>query len=91
MTKRIHYHNLNVKGIFRLGKYNKLSAGAEFIKELLSSETDNITGKSMYTTALYAQDEINTMSISKRTRVCAIFTMRILRVMRLLTWLCCIR
>ena len=59
MTKRIHYHNLNVKGIFRLGKYNKLSAGAEFIKELLSSETDNIAGKSMYTTALYAQDEIN--------------------------------
>ena len=59
MTKRIHYHNLNVKGIFRLGKYNKLSAGAEFIKELLSSETDNIAGKSMYTTAFYAQDEIN--------------------------------
>ena len=59
MTKRIHYHNLNVKGIFRLGKYNKLSAGTEFIKELLSSETDNIAGKSMYTTALYAQDEIN--------------------------------
>ena len=53
MTKRIHYHNLNVKGIFRLGKYNKLSAGAEFIKELLSSETDNIAGKSMYLSLIH--------------------------------------
>lgn len=59
MTKRIHYHNLNVKGIFRLGKYNKLSAGMEYVKELLNSETDNIDDKSAYTTALYAQDEIN--------------------------------
>ena len=59
MTKRIHYHDLNVKGIFRIGKYNKLSAGFEYIKELLSSESDNIDGKSMYTTAFYAQDEIN--------------------------------
>lgn len=91
MTKRIHYHNLNVKGIFRLGKYNKLSAGTEFIKELLSSETDNIAGKSMYTTALYAQDEININEHFQAYAVCAIFTMRILRVMRLLTWLCCIR
>lgn len=59
MTKRIHYHNLNVKGIFRLGKYNKFSAGTEYIKERLDSETDNIDGRSTYTAALYAQDEVH--------------------------------
>lgn len=59
MTKRIHYHNLNVKGIFRIGKQNKLSAGMEYVKELLNSNTDNIEGKSAYTTALYVQDEIS--------------------------------
>ena len=56
MTKRIHHHNLNVKGIFQLGQYNKLSGGFEFIRELLSSQTDNIAGKGVSTMAFYSQD-----------------------------------
>ena len=58
MTKRIHHHNLNLKGIFQLGQYNKLSTGFEFIRETLSSESDNIEGKGVSTMSLYAQDEI---------------------------------
>ena len=59
MTKRIHHHNLNVKGIFQLGQYNKLSTGFEYIRETLSSESDNIEWKGISTMALYAQDEVN--------------------------------
>ena len=59
MTKRLHHHNLNVKGIFSMGDHNKISAGLEYIKESLTSESDNIDGRSMYTAAIYAQDEIN--------------------------------
>lgn len=59
--KRSRYHNGNVKGIFNLGKYNKLSAGVEFVSEFLNSESDNIDAKTMYTLAFFAQDEIKIM------------------------------
>lgn len=59
MTKRVHHHNLNLKGIFRLGERHKLSAGFEMIRETLNSESDNIHGKGATTLALYAQDEID--------------------------------
>lgn len=59
IRKRQHYYDATVKGIFKLGKYNKLSAGVEFINERLDSETDNIHGNTMYTLAIFAQDEIN--------------------------------
>ncbi len=59
ITKRVHFHDLNVKGIFRLGKFNKLSAGSEFIREMLNSQTDHIQGKKVYSLAFYLQDEIN--------------------------------
>ena len=52
-------HNLNVKGIFQMGQYNKLSTGFEYIRETLSSESDNIEWKGISTMALYAQDEVN--------------------------------
>lgn len=56
--KRTRYYNANIRGIFRLGKYNKLSAGTEFVSEYLNSESDNIARKTMYTMAVFAQDEI---------------------------------
>lgn len=56
--KQVRYYNGNIKGIFRLGSRNKLSAGMEYVNEGLESESDNIASKHMYTFAFYAQDEI---------------------------------
>lgn len=60
LQKRTAYYNANVKGIFSLGDNNKLSAGVEYINEHLKSEKTKSADpidKSMYTTALFAQDE----------------------------------
>ena len=56
--KQVRYYNGNIKGIFRLGSRNKLSAGVEYVNEGLESESDNIDSRHMYTLAFYAQDEI---------------------------------
>ena len=40
--KRTHYVNETLRGIFRLADWNKLSAGAEFVQESLTSQSDNI-------------------------------------------------
>lgn len=56
--KRQHYYDATVKGIFKIGKYNKISTGVEYINENLTSESENIDKKKMYTLALFAQDEI---------------------------------
>lgn len=56
--KKTHYYNGNVKGIFKLGSCNKLSAGVEYVNDQLRSESDNINFENMYTLSLFAQDEI---------------------------------
>lgn len=56
--KQSRYNNANVRGIFDLGTWNKLSVGAEYVGEYLRSESDEISGRTMYTLALFAQDEI---------------------------------
>lgn len=56
LTKRTHYYNGTVKGIFRLGSWNKLSAGAEYVHE--TYENYNFPFRTMYTLSLFAQDEI---------------------------------
>lgn len=56
--KRTHYYNANVKGVFRLGERNRLSAGTEYVCDQLRSESDNIGFERMYTLSLFAQDEI---------------------------------
>ena len=56
--KKTHYYNANAKGIFRLNKWNKLSAGMEYVNNQLRSESDNIAFEDMYTISLFAQDEI---------------------------------
>lgn len=59
LRKRVKYYDTNLKGIFRLGKYNRLSVGTELVNEYLKSESDNIDHETMYTLAFYAQDEID--------------------------------
>lgn len=56
--KKTHYYNGNIKGIFKLGNYNKLSVGIEYVNDQLKSESDNIDFENMYTLSLFAQDEI---------------------------------
>ena len=57
--KRTHYINENLRGIFRLAKWNKLTAGAEMVQESLTSQSDNIDSERTNTYNIYAQDEIN--------------------------------
>lgn len=57
--KRTHYVNETLRGIFRLADWNKLSAGAEFVQESLSSQSDNIDFETTNTYNLFAQDELN--------------------------------
>ena len=56
--KRTHYVNETMRGIFRLASWNKLTAGAEFVQESLSSQSDNIDFETTNTYNLYAQDEL---------------------------------
>ena len=56
--KRTHYVNETLRGIFRLADWNKLSAGAEFVQESLSSQSDNIDFETTNTYNLFAQDEL---------------------------------
>ena len=56
LTKCTHYYNGTIKGIFRLGNWNKLSAGAEYVHE--TYESYNFAFRTMYTLSLFAQDEM---------------------------------
>lgn len=58
VRKRTRYHNANIKGIFQLGDNHTLSAGTEYVVNVLKSETDNIAKEDAYTFAIFAQDEI---------------------------------
>lgn len=59
LRKRQRYYNANVKGVFRAGKYNKITVGAEFVNDYLKNLNDMVGGDhTMYTASLYAQDEI---------------------------------
>ncbi|MBQ7444194.1 MAG: TonB-dependent receptor, partial [Bacteroidaceae bacterium] len=57
--KRTHYVNETLRGIFRLAAWNKLTAGAEFVQERLTSQSDNIDKATTNTYNLFAQDEVN--------------------------------
>ncbi|MBQ3991920.1 MAG: TonB-dependent receptor [Bacteroidaceae bacterium] len=60
--KRTHYTNETLRGILRLASWNKLSAGAEFVQETLTSESDNIHGRHTQSYNLFAQDEVRIFS-----------------------------
>ena len=68
VRKRTRNQQVNVKGIFKIGKRNKLSVGVEYLDDMLSSPTENISHKTAYTAAIFAQDEI---TISRRFRALA--------------------
>ncbi len=57
--KKTHRNSFTLKGIFWLGKINKLSVGAEWVGDQLRSESDNIQWKNQNTYSLMAQDELN--------------------------------
>jgi len=56
--KRTHYVNENLRGIFRLADWNKLSAGMEFVQESLNSQSDNIDFETTNSYNFFAQDEL---------------------------------
>ena len=56
--KETTYYDATVKGIFKPNTWNKVSTGIEYINENFRSQSDNISFKSMYTIALFAQDGI---------------------------------
>jgi len=59
-VRRQKYHNINLKGTFNAGKFNKITVGSEYKVDNLYAPSDSIGGsKDVYTLAFYAQDEIN--------------------------------
>lgn len=58
VRKRTRNQQANVKGIFNVGSYNKLSVGVEYLADMLSSPSEHISHKTAYTAAVFAQDEI---------------------------------
>ena len=58
LTKRQKYYNGNLKGVFKLGSYNKISAGTEYTNDYMKNPGNLEEPEEIYTLALYAQDEI---------------------------------
>lgn len=56
LTKRTHYYNGTMKGIFRLGSWNKLSAGLEYVEETYKSY--NFRFQDMFSLSIFTQDEV---------------------------------
>lgn len=58
LNLRQHYYNGNLKGVFSIGRFNKLTTGLEFREDQLKSPDAGIEDtKGASTWALYAQDE----------------------------------
>ena len=58
LTKRQKYYNGNLKGVFRVGDYNKFTVGTEYVDDYMKNPGSLDEPKEIYTLALYAQDEI---------------------------------
>jgi len=59
LNLRQHYYNANLKGMFAIGEYNKLSVGLEYREDQLKNPEAGIEKlKGAATWAVYAQDEI---------------------------------
>jgi len=59
IRKKTHYYDANIKSVYKFSNRSKLTVGTELINEQLRSESDNIGFESMYTAALYGQEELN--------------------------------
>lgn len=62
MRKRTRYDRADLKGVFGLGKRHHLSVGMEYVKEHLTSTSEKLSDIAMYTSSVYAQDEIDLYS-----------------------------
>lgn len=58
LDKRQRYTNANLKGVFKVGQYNKLTGGLEYLTDYMKRPGDLAEPKSAYTMSFYAQDEI---------------------------------
>ncbi|MFR4037757.1 MAG: TonB-dependent receptor plug domain-containing protein [Butyricimonas faecalis] len=58
LTKRQKYYNANLKGVFKLGNYNKISLGTEYTNDYMKNPGNLEKPEGIYTLAIYAQDEI---------------------------------
>ena len=57
--RRQKYYDTNLKGIFDLGKMNRLSVGTQYQVDYIESNSDVAGGsRDVYTYSIYAQDEI---------------------------------
>lgn len=58
-VRRQEYQNINLKGSFYAGKFNKITIGSEYKVDNLYAPADSIGGtRDVYTLAFYAQNEI---------------------------------
>ena len=57
LSKRQHYYNANLKGVFKAGQYNKLTVGTEYVGDRLKNPEALSEDKSVYTLSVYGQDE----------------------------------
>ena len=61
LTKRQRYLNGNLRGVFKVGKYNKVTVGTEYLSDYLKNKESLEKPESTYTLSLYAQDEIRVL------------------------------
>ncbi len=59
LRKRVYYHNADLRGVFELGDWNRLTAGAEYTLNTLYVPDDDINYDSKYIVDAYAQDELS--------------------------------
>lgn len=62
LNQKQQYYTANLKGVFQLGKYNKLSTGLEYVRDNLSNPDALTEKKNVYTMSVYAQDELNMLN-----------------------------
>ncbi|MGL5272659.1 MAG: TonB-dependent receptor plug domain-containing protein, partial [Phocaeicola sp.] len=60
--RRQKYYDANLKGVFNLGAYNRLSVGTQYQVDYLRGNSDVKGSKDLYTYAIYAQDEIKLLN-----------------------------
>lgn len=58
LTKRQRNVNGNLRGVFKVGSYNKFTVGMDFLNDYLKNPASLDESKSAYTLSFYAQDEI---------------------------------
>lgn len=66
LTKRNHYYNANLKGLFRNGDWGRTIVGLDYVQDRLK-RPDALVDKGVYTLAGYAQEEVEFLKHFKAT------------------------